>query len=184
MDRDAPAEQEHRAYVEELYVHYLPIMEKAAKRYLVDKSEAEDVINDCAEKLVRLVGGSPVQREGYEDSTAAFLIFMVRNRCYDYNRRLQRERKYISQVTLEELSLPDGGPAPEEFAISREWFYDALMKLSLNDQRLILGKYVFGASDEELAQTLGCKTVSVRVKLMRARERIKKLTGGVHYETE
>lgn len=178
MGRTSSAEPDKRAYVEELYIHYLPIMEKTALKFLVDKSEVEDVINDCAEKLVRLIGAGPILRDGAEGNMAAFLAFMVRNRSYDYNRRLLRERKYISQVSLEELALIDEGSMPEERVLSREWFSDALFGLSVTDQRLIIGKYLFDETDEELARQFGCKPNSIRVKLMRARDRMKKLAEG------
>ena len=44
-------------------------------------------------------------------------------------------------------------------------------KLSSEDRLLLRGKYIAGLSDQELAEQLGCKTDSIRMKMLRARKR-------------
>ena len=175
MSRGEPDEAEARDIVEAIYVRYLPIMEKVAKTCLVDKSAYEDVISDCAEKLIRLTVHETIRRQGVGDGMSALLAFMVKNRAYDYNRRLLRERQLFSQSAFEDLTLTDPAPMPEELALSNEKIYGTLFRLSETDQKLIMGRYFQGATDEELARELGCKPSSIRPKLKRARDRFKKI---------
>jgi len=44
-------------------------------------------------------------------------------------------------------------------------------KLSLEDRLLLRGKYIEGKSAQELAEMLGCKPDSIRMKMLRARRR-------------
>ena len=65
-------------------------------------------------------------------------------------------------------------PTPEEFLIideSRGEFHEAFNKLSSKDKDVLVGKYVLGLTDKELAEMNGCKPNSIRMVLTRARRR-------------
>ena len=56
---------------------------------------------------------------------------------------------------------------------------NAFQEMKEDEQQLLMGKYLMDLSDAELAQTLGCKASSIRMKLTRARRTfMKKLQDG------
>ena len=66
----------------------------------------------------------------------------------------------------------------------QEELLTAFQEMREEEKQLLYGKYLMDLSDAELAQMLGCKPSSVRMKLTRARRTfVEKLReGGKNYE--
>lgn len=88
-----------------------------------------------------------------------------------------RER-HASTAEVDEISAVDSEPSPEDVVLlseNLEQFHKAFAKLSMEDQRLLEGRYILDMDDEALAESFHCKPASVRMKLTRARRRAMKL---------
>ena len=88
-----------------------------------------------------------------------------------------------SREQFERRTLPTQFmPSAEAIILEKELQKDLLavfQEMKEDEQQLLMGKYLMDLSDAELAQTLGCKASSVRMKLTRARRTfMKKLQDG------
>lgn len=85
-----------------------------------------------------------------------------------------RKSKKLSFVSLEDVAsqdLTEDSGEQMESMLTRLEVLHLMEKLSPEDQLLLHGKYIEGRSDQELAEQLGCKTDSIRMKMLRARKR-------------
>lgn len=89
---------------------------------------------------------------------------------------LKREQKELDRcISLEDLTetFPTQFmPSAEAITLEKELQKDLLavfQEMKEDEQQLLMGKYLMDLSDAELAQTLGCKPSSIRMKLTRVR---------------
>ena len=134
--------------------------------------DAEDVYQDVFLRLLEQ------ETEGWDpEHTKAWLIRATLNRCADLHRfRLRRPVLPLEAVP--------GGAALEEEAgdISPAELWAAVARLPEKLRTVVHLHYAEGYSTEELAVMLGVPAVTVRTRLYRARERLRKLLGGFEDE--
>lgn len=170
--KDPPKERitaEDGAFLISLYEQYFPTMQSNAQKYTVDNDSVRDVVQDCAEKLAKHV---KMLRKLQPKALGAYISVVIRNTAYSYNRGLQYRDKHVRLTELSDADLPDVAPTPEEALLSgerRAEYYRALDGLDDAERELLLGKYEFELSNEQLADIYGCKPASIRMKLSRAR---------------
>ena len=130
---------------------------RAALAILGDPHEAEDAVQDA---FVRYLEKAP----GDLESPSAWLMRVLVNGCKS---RLRLAWRRVGP-------LPDTLPAtgPEE----REEL-EELFSLPPEDRAVIHLHYYEGWSTEEIARMLSCRPGTVRSRLFRARERLRKLIG-------
>ena len=130
---------------------------RAALAILGDPHEAEDAVQDA---FVRYLEKAP----GDLESPSAWLMRVLVNGCKS---RLRLAWRRVGP-------LPDTRPAPgpEE----REEL-EELFSLPPEDRAVIHLHYYEGWSTEEIARMLSCRPGTVRSRLFRARERLRKLIG-------
>lgn len=128
---------------------------RAALAILGDPHEAEDAVQDA---FVRYLEKAPDNLE----NPPAWLLRVVVNGCKS---RLRLAWRRVGP-------LPDTlpAPSPEE----REEL-EELFSLPPEDRAVIHLHYYEGYSTDEIAQMLSCRPGTVRSRLFRARERLKKL---------
>ena len=171
-------EADYRRRLSEIWERYMPIMKQTARRVLIDPDYVDDVLQDCAERFIAGKPRLPVSSCGGDGDIVAFLVYVVKKRALDCNRRLARQAKHRLPLDVEDLESDVGTLSLDERIQSLEQAADfarSFERLSETDQTLLIGRYVMGQTDEELARYVGCKPNSVRMKLTRARERVKKL---------
>ena len=132
---------------------------RAALAILGDSQEAEDAVQDA---FLVFLEKAPADL----DRPDAWLMRVLVNGCKS-RLRLAWRRK---EIPLPE-SLP--APGPEE----REEL-EELFALSPEDRAAIHLFYYEGYSTQEIAQLLHCRPGTVRSRLSRARERLRRLLGG------
>ena len=131
-------------------------------------ADAEDVYQDV---FLRLFRQDTADWEG--ERVKAWLIRATVNRCADLHRfRLRR-----TVLPLEDI--PDT-TAPENEAAE---LWAAVAKLPPKLQTVIHLYYAEGYSTEELTAMLNVPAATVRTRLHRGRERLKRLLGGFDDET-
>lgn len=164
---DSPDDRE---FMYRVYEEYHPLMFSVAKRYCPQQADWEDLVQNS---LVRLMQHVATLRTLKRCTLASYLVITIRNTFYT---QLTREKKVLPQcVSLEEAYGADGA-ADESFTaelierLDREALLEQLWERVSPEERFLLEcKYALGYSDAELAQDLGCKPNSVRMKLTRAR---------------
>lgn len=156
-----------RDFMEALYLNYKRLMLRTAGQYFPAREDQEDVVQDT---ILRLLRHAEKLEQMEANRVPGYVVFTVRSAAID----LLRRRDRAPESTLED-EQPDDGIAP---ALDRIIFEEALDRLRAvwpslppEEQLLLEGKYIWNCPDGELAETLGCQTGSVRMKLTRARRR-------------
>lgn len=165
-----------RVFMHQLYEEFSPIMYATAKKYIVDQSESEVVVQDS---LVKLVTKVKTLQSLEKAALCSYIVYTVKNTAIDCLRRQGRENRLKLKLCKEELlEMPDNGPALDELLCAAERS-DALCRaweeLPEGERLLLEGKYFHELSDAELAQFFGCKPASIRMKLTRARKMLLQL---------
>ena len=128
---------------------------RAALAILGDPQEAEDAVQDA---FVRFLEKAPDHLE----NPSAWLMRVLVNGC--------RSRLRLAWRRVGPLPDTLPAPGPEE---SQE--LEELYSLPPEDRAVIHLHYYEGYSTAELAKMLGCRPGTVRSRLFRARERLRKL---------
>ena len=131
---------------------------RAALAILGDPQEAEDAVQDA---FLAFLEKAP---DGLEHP-GAWLMRVAVNSCRSRLRRAWRR----------ELPLPDTLPAPGP---EERQELEELFALPPEDRAVIHLHYYEGYSTQEIAQLLHCRPGTVRSRLSRARERLRRLLGG------
>ncbi len=136
---------------------------------LRDAEEARDV---AQEALVRLWQH---RKKVQIPAARSWLMTTAHHLCVDRLRRRHR-RPEIDQESLV-VPLTDGGPDPHRLAASSETaraIGRALSALGENDRAVVLMREVQGMSYEEIARVLGVPLGTLKAKLHRARDRLRR----------
>ncbi|WP_284303599.1 RNA polymerase sigma factor [Mobilicoccus caccae] len=124
--------------------------------------EAADVVQDV---LMR------VYRDWHRISAVEYVDAYVSRMVV--NRHLSRARSLSRRDRRERLvAVPEAGPSPShgvaERIAERDELATALASLGRRQRAIVLLRHVDGVSDEEIAASLGCSTVTVRSQASRA----------------
>ena len=165
-------EQDDQRFIENLYLEYQLVMYRTAVRITGDPDTATDLVQDA---LVKLIEKVPKLRTLNAYVLKAYIVCTVRNISFNYNSRKGIRKKYNTGLDVDpnekfsdhQLSIDDLIIAAED----RERFRESFSKIPEEDQKLLIGKYVLGLSDQELAEKFNCKPDSIRMKLTRAKRR-------------
>ena len=157
-----------REFMARLYEENEGLFFATALKYVSTHYDAEEIVQDSLVKLIKKV--NTLQR--LERCTlVAYVVYTVRNTAINRLRKQSKERdrkvdfdeldqEYLLPLTLDELLI---------LAENRRELVALWHELPEVDRLLLDGKYFLELSDAELAQQVGCKTNSVRMKLTRAR---------------
>jgi RNA polymerase sigma-70 factor (ECF subfamily) len=134
---------------------------------------AEDLTAETFFKVVRAAGTFDPAR----GTAKAWILTVARNVLTDWRRR-GRLRQYVSIGTMHDLAYD--APSPEERLMKEEEvgrILDAVATLPAADRELIGLRYGSGLDTAETAQILGISEGSVRTRLWRVLERLRKVVG-------
>lgn len=164
------AEPDEREFLTGLYQEYHRLMFSVAGKYTSNPQDKEDIVQEALVKLVRNVRRL---RERERCTLVSFVVILVRNTAVNYLRHQNVVQKH-TQAWPESGDdfIPDSLPMPDELVLLRErvsLLARIWPQLSEGEQLLLGGKYLMELSDAELAQLVGCKPDSIRMKLTRAR---------------
>lgn len=131
-------------------------------------ADAEDVYQDV---FLRLLEQDAADWDG--EHTKAWLIRATLNRCADLH-RFRLRRPVLPLEAVPSLAVPpetDGDILPAEL-------WSAVSRLPEKLRTVVHLHYGEGYSTEEIAAMLDIPAATVRTRLHRARERLKRLLGG------
>ena len=159
---------------EEIYARYYTPLLRLARSYLPVQEDAEDAVQQTFDRLMC----RPVRLDG-SDSPSVYLLCAVTLRRLCLNQIRNRSREVVTDF---EEDPPPEAPGKE---ISSDLFPDvpipvssplgaALQKIPRDAMELVLMHDLFGYRSGEMAEIRGEKASTVRKKLGRAREELKK----------
>ena len=159
-------------FMTQFYLQYERLMYATVMKRLSDPETAKDIVQEC---VIRLIPKIPFLRRQERCIKASYVVSTVRNTTINYMRKQGRtDGRCCSLEEQEEQDMAIPEPSLDERIIFEEQ-KDRLMQiwgsLPEEDQLLLEGKYILGYKDTELADMLGCKKDSIRMKLTRARRR-------------
>ena len=157
-------------FMEDLYRRHERLMYFIAGKYTANALQREDIVQTAVVSLLRK---EATLRRLPPYAQINYIAAAVRNTAIN---ALKREQKELDRcIPLEDLSetFPTKFmPSAEAITLEKELQKDLLavfQEMKEDEQQLLMGKYLMDLSDAELAQTLGCKPSSIRMKLTRVR---------------
>ena len=164
------ASPENQDFLYKLYQDYHLLMFATAGKYTSNAHDKEEIVQSSLVKLIENVD----RLQKLECCTlSSFVVILTRNVAINYLKHLNVIQKHSYPLSEQDnAGSLDNSSSLDEIVILRDKV-SALARiwphLPEQDQLLLSGKYILGLSDTELAQLVGCKPSSIRMKLTRAR---------------
>ncbi len=173
----AYAAQNDQEFMDSVYTRYSRLMFHTAKKYTSDFMSAEDIVQDVFEKLIHKIATLQKLNSG---ALTSYIAMSVKNTSINTLRKKKADHTHMSAGTFDEDEIDawDNSLSPEDVILSGERssaLRRAWAKLPEKDQDLLIGRYIFGLNNKELAEMCGCKPDSIRMLLTRARQRAFKM---------
>lgn len=143
---------------------------RQARALGLDEDTAADMVQDA---LVRAYESLSSCRNG--DRFGVWVGRILRNRCLDHLKSASTQRRRPLHP-----EIPEEGGAPEsrhEAGMAREALEAALAALPPEQREAFLLKHVEGRSYEEMAETTGASVSAMKMRVHRARERLREHLG-------
>ncbi len=160
-----------RDLMTEFYVNYKSLLFSEAKKHLDNPEDIEDTVYEA---LARVIDKMPIFRNLKPWQRVQYVVTTVRNLAYI----LRKRNRYFTMVPFEELEyeIPEGDDSSVEQtvekALIKKYIMNIWQQIELEDRMLLEQKYILRWSDEELADALGIKPQSVRMRLTRAKRSV------------
>ena len=156
---------------EKIYERYKKMMFRIAMGFLKDKSDAEDVVQECFIKIIRDLEKINLKSC---NKTKVFIAVIVRHTCIDHLRKNKRsiETQEYEQCAEEGKAMSSIIEEPSEILINRQNYELLKQKIAELDfiyEEVFLLRYEAGFSDEDIASTLNISPNTVRTRLSRAK---------------
>jgi len=162
-ETEAEAEPADDAALRDRLVRLMDSYEEPLYNFLLVLLGDRDLSRDCAQDTFlrayeNLVGGKPV--------TVQWLYKVARNRAMDHFR--QRRRKPVNPLGEHTALMAASPDRALEGAVHR-----ALAQLTPSDREILYLAHTDGFKPREIAQTLGLRAGTVRMRLVRAHQRFR-----------
>ena len=167
---------EERSLAETLYLTYKNRMYGIAYAILRNREEAEDAVMDAVISIAKNISRfSSIPR----NKTESLIVVIIRNAAI--NRYRYHKRR--STLPLEEaaIGIPDSDPTPEEMFGQKANYEELLRAIRILDpiyRDILLLKYLYEYDNGTIAALTGVAEATVRVRLMRAKEKLSGLLRG------
>ncbi len=160
-----------RQFMENLYAQYHRLMYAQALEVLRQSQAAEDAVS---ESLLALIKKISLLRTFDSARLRSYVVVTVKHLSITLLNKRQRE-KIDSGVALEDLA--DAGRVDDRLLeeAGGERIRQAIRALPPREKDIMLMKYFREMTDEEIAEEIGVRPVSVRVHLSRARKHLAQL---------
>ena len=161
-------DEDDRLFLEGIYLEYHRLMYAQAYRITHSEDAAQDAVSDSFLALMKKI---PLLRSLECNKLRSYIVITVRHTAISMLKRGKREQ-LADDVTFRDLT---DGYRVDDRLLERagvEGVKDAIRMLSPQQRDIMLMRYFREMDDEEIAQELGLKPVSVRVQLSRARKQL------------
>ena len=163
---------EDRDLMAEFYIKYEALLYQEARKHLTVKEDVEDTVCEALAKIIDKMdtfrGLAPAQRIQYALTTVRNLSYILskRNAYFTFVEYNESYEPFASEQTTPEDST--------EKKAALDQMRTVWMSLDIEDRMLLEQKYVLHWKDTELAEQLGIKSASVRMRLTRTKRKLMK----------
>ena len=156
--------------LDEIYHQYRNYMLSIAKSYVDDAQASEDVFHNA---FISLIHNQKTIAKLPPAKLKAYILLTVRHVSIDY---LRKERKLNVEtvpdnVLMALMEKSKNALSASELPFQMVEFYSLIERLPMEDQTLLIGRYIVGLDSNELARFLHSTPGNIRVKLHRANKR-------------
>ena len=153
-------------YFEQLYDRYADKVYRKCMSFVKDEAKAEDFTHDIFMKLVLNIAS-------YKASAkfSTWLYSITYNYCID---QLRVAKKYVEYSLDYDFDLAEDNDA-ELAELEEQRLRKALQKIVPEEKSILMMKYQDELSIKEIATTLDISESAVKMRLLRAKERLKKV---------
>lgn len=159
------------AGMEQLLLHFGPLMRYIISPILPDGRDREECLSDAAMRAWERIG----QFDPEKGSWTGWLTALTRNTALN---RARDQKGAEGELTED---LPAQSPGPEETVLRQERLDDLqnlLRKLSVKDQAMLYRKYYYMQSTAQIAREMGTTPRAVEGRLYRLKKQLRKRLGG------
>jgi RNA polymerase sigma-70 factor, ECF subfamily len=171
-------QQGHELAFNELFRRYQSKVFSIVYHLIWNRDDVEDVAQNVFSKIYFSIRSYHFQ--------GAFSVWVERvavNQCFDYLRQKKRHKGAIEldAMSAEEANVtlqparPGHTPDAEKGVISRQAAFRLLKELNENDRALLILKEVDGESVQELSRIFKISESNVKIRLMRARHKLRSI---------
>lgn len=153
---------------------FTPRVRALALRYLRDRSQADDVVQDVLSAVILKVRAGQVERVG---ALPAYVMATCRKRIADFHRKEARRHALWQEFGGPEVTLSGTVRAPEVCEIDIDRVVMAMGPLSGKERQVLNETFSLERSADEIAQALGMTASHVRVVRSRALEKVRSALG-------
>jgi RNA polymerase sigma-70 factor (ECF subfamily) len=175
-------DDEQRNIVEQWYRTYYGLLYREAFEVVRDHEMTKDMINEAFIKIIHNFDKVSVLNHARRTT---YLVDTIKSVSFDYIRRKNKIPPMVEEdfesVLDKNLVKEDKGKSPEQILVNNENIEKvakAMEKLNARDSMLIMEKYYFGKSDEEIGQLMEMKSQYVHVYVKRACEKLLNIVNG------
>lgn len=159
--------EEEKSKFERLYNQYKKLLKYIAVDMLQDEFLAEDAVHEAFIKLTRHIKGID---ENDRHKTKAFIVIIIKSVCKDM---LRKDSNKATIVSLEEMDM--GYTSENSFDnIELQEVYSVIESLPDTYREIIELKLYYNLSDKEISDIVGINNATVRKRIQRAREILRK----------
>ena len=164
---------------EQLVNKYQQTMLNLVYHYIGSRNDIEDVAQKIFTKVYFSLPKFDTKRPFFP-----WLYRIAINQCYDELRRIKRQRIHsFSELSIEETShieklINQNEPAPDAHDVQKEMYeimHRIMEQLPEQQKRSIILRDIEGMSYDKMAEILKCTEQAARLKVFRARSRLKTL---------
>lgn len=160
-------ETQRNLYFEELYDRYVDKVYRKCLSFVKNEAQAEDFTHDIFLRLVLKIG---TFKEHAKFST--WLYSITYNYCMDQIKVIKKQ----AETTFDEnFDLEQEYDNAELVEIQAQDLKKALQKIDSNERAMLLMKYQDDFSIKEIADTLNITESAVKMRLMRTKEKLRKI---------
>jgi RNA polymerase sigma factor (sigma-70 family) len=160
-------ETQKNLYFEQLYDRYSDKVYRKCLSFVKDDAKAEDFTHDIFLKLVLNLGS---YKETAKFST--WLYSITYNYCIDQT----RVSKKYSEVGLDEnFDLPDDDDDAEMAELEAQQLNKAMKQILPEEKSILMMKYQDDLSIKEISDSLDISESAVKMRLLRAKEKLRKV---------
>ncbi len=168
------SDEKTRSKYEQVYFMYGNSLYRITKSILNEEHLAQDALQEC---LIKIFLNLDHVEELESSRTKAYLTALAKNTAIDFYRKEKRMRDVTE---LEETALYN---AESDFNVEEILANAELSKglshyineLNATDKNIILLKYFYSYRDRQISQMTGITHGNVRIRLMRAKQKLAKL---------
>ena len=162
-----------KAFVENLYIEYMPFLRSRAYKYVQDVNISNDLAHDC---IVNMIKHLDKLKSLHKDKIRAYISVSINNVVLNYLKRSSRQVENGICDLSDNYNLSDDYSVEEEIERKYEYqtVYAGFDKLCERDKSIISMKYDLELNDSQIADVLNITKDSVRMTVLRSVRNLKK----------